>query len=99
RSFVLFDDADPDFLFATMNSVKLYGERIYVLTRPRINASRLLVFDQQGHGLLAIDRTGQGPEEYTQISRFDVDTAGNIHIIDGRLDELIVYGPDGTFVR
>lgn len=99
RSFVLFDDADPDFLFATMNSVKLYGERIYVLTRPRINASRLLVFDRQGHGLLAIDRTGQGPEEYTQISRFDVDTAGNIHIIDGRLDELIVYGPDGTFVR
>lgn len=98
RSFIKFDSTDPEFLFNDVDNVKIQNGRIYLLFWHRHNDTRLLVFDMQGKGVMALARTGQGPEEYYQISDFDVDQNGNIHIIDGNRDELIVYGPEGNFI-
>ena len=98
RTFVKFDSSDPEFLFNAVDNVKIQNGRIYLLFWHRHNDTRLLVFDMQGKGVMALNRTGQGPEEYYQISDFDVDKNGNIHIIDGNRDELLVYGLDGNFI-
>ncbi len=98
RTFIKFDSTDPEFLFNDVDNVKIQNGRVYLLFWHRHNDTRLLVFDMQGKGVMALARTGLGPEEYYQISDFDVDQSGNIHIIDGNRDELIVYGPEGNFI-
>lgn len=93
------DTSRAEFLFDRVSDVKFRADRIYLLLRRRHNDTRLLVFDRQGRGVHVLDRRGQGPGEYAQISAFDVDEKGNIHIVDGNRDRLLVYDAQGGFIR
>ena len=99
RTFIPLDASDPQYFFNRADNIKVRDGKIYLLFWNRHNDTRLLVFDMQGKGVLALDRRGEGPEEYAQISAFDVDRRGNIHIVDGNRDQLLVYGPHGDFIR
>lgn len=68
---------------------------MYVLDKRQ---KKIVVFDDQGVGLLVLHKVGQGPEEYLQITDFDVDNNGQIYIVDGAGDKLIVYDQHGNFV-
>lgn len=98
RTFVKFDSTDPEFMFDSAEHVKIKNGLIYV-KYGYSRDSKVLVFGMDGMPAFKVDRKGEGPEEYTQISAFDVDVNGRIHIIDGRTDELLVYGPNGEFVK
>lgn len=98
RTFVKFDSTDPEFMFNSAEDVKIKNGLIYVKYRYNRD-SKVLVFDMDGMPAFKVDRKGEGPEEYTQVSAFDIDGKGRIHIIDGRTDELLVYGPGGGFIK
>lgn len=98
RTFVKFDSTDPEFMFNSAEDVKIKNGLIYVKYRYNRD-SKVLVFDIDGMPAFKVDRKGEGPEEYTQVSAFDIDGKGRIHIIDGRTDELLVYGPGGGFIK
>ena len=38
-----------------------------------------------------IGSRGQGPMEYINLADFDMDSEGNIYVIDGTLDKLLVF--------
>ena len=61
---------------------------------------RILVFDENtGEPKFAIDRLGQGPEEYLEMPNFTVDST-NIYIIDNYSQNLVVYDShSGKFVK
>lgn len=99
RVFIPMDTSRAEFLFDRVSDVKFRADRIYLLLWRRHNDTRLLVFDRKGRGVQVLDRRGQGPGEYAQISAFDVDEKGNIHIVDGQRDRLLVYDAQGRFVR
>jgi hypothetical protein len=87
RKYIKLDHSDQ-FLFSRIDKVKVTENKIYVLDG---KLKRLLVFDNQGKGVICLDKLGQGPEEYLQITDFDVSPSGDIFILDGRLDKLFVY--------
>lgn len=67
----------------------------YVLDR----AQRILIrYSSHGKPLNYIGRKGRGPEEYITISDFSINLHGQVVILDGQLDEIIVYNRDGSFV-
>ncbi|WP_196940246.1 6-bladed beta-propeller [Sphingobacterium pedocola] len=87
-------DSTPTFIFGGGDKI-ITRNNIYVLD---MRQKKIIIFDDQGAGLLVLHRVGQGPQEYLQITDFDVDDNGNIYIVDGASDKLIVYDQNGSFV-
>lgn len=42
---------------------------------------------------------GTGPATFNEVTALAVDAAGRIYVLDGRADEVRVFGPDGVHVR
>ncbi|MDD4819535.1 MAG: 6-bladed beta-propeller [Flavobacteriales bacterium] len=98
RRYVLFSSQDPQYIFDNVDDMVIKGENIYILYRKNRHF-KLLKFDMNGRGVYCLDRQGEGPDEYNQISAFDVDENGDMHIVDGRQDELFVYDKDGALKK
>ncbi len=61
--------------------LKCITYRIYILdAKPR--AGVVAAYDTAGHFLSMVGRRGQGPMEYIGGSDFDVDTDGNVYLLD-----------------
>lgn len=80
-------DPSEKYLFGGADKV-LFKDNIYILDKRQ---KKIVVFDHKGNGINILDKVGQGPEEYIQITDFSVDVNGNIYIIDGVSDKLIIY--------
>ncbi|MDR1098353.1 MAG: 6-bladed beta-propeller [Tannerella sp.] len=91
KMYINLDGSNEELLFSKIDRVKIINDRIYVLGRQDIRTKKLLVFDRTGTGIGAVGRRGQGPEEYIQISSFDVNERGDIFFIDGTLDKDRVF--------
>lgn len=78
-----------------LDRIKIYDEKIYVSDG---RSKSLVVFDMQGNPLSSVGRNGRGPGEYLNLTDFDVDAKGNIHIVDGNADKLLIYDSDYRFV-
>jgi hypothetical protein len=70
-----------------------------IVVRNSYGDGDIFFFDRNGKGLKKINRRGQGPEEYTNISRitFDKDK-GEMFVID-YTNRVLVYDLDGKFKR
>lgn len=87
-------DSNEEYLFGGADKM-LFREKIYILDRRQ---KKIVVFNQEGDGVNVLRRVGQGPEEYVQITDFSVDSEGNIVMVDGVSDRLIIYTSRGIFV-
>lgn len=91
----LFSESE-DFLFKEINKIRIIDDKIYILDKKQ---KKLLIYDNIGFSEAKVGSKGNGPNEYLDISDFDVDTQGNIYTIDGILNKLFIYNPDLSIKR
>ena len=81
--------------FSNISKLICWNNRFYV-NDWRIR--RLITFDDKGNPLFVLNRRGRGPEEYLQVTDFDVDDNGGLWILDGQKDVVNHYAEDGKFI-
>ena len=91
RRYIKLHSTEENFLFGDIAKIRIVNDKIFIFDDWRMS---LLVFDRYGFSKAKIGSRGQGPNEYLNITDFDVDSRGNIYKIDGTLDRLFVYNPD-----
>jgi hypothetical protein len=77
---------------------KVYNKKFYVADKYWRDAN-LIVFDSDGMPISTIGRRGRGPGEYFNIADFDIDSNGNIHLIDGNTNHLLLFTADYRFIE
>ena len=88
---------DKETTLGTVDKLIVKGERIYALDDAM---RRIVVFSQRlGVPEMVLNRRGRGPEEYQNITDFDIDEDGNIIILDSRKNNIITYSADGRFIK
>lgn len=81
--------------FSKISMLKILHQRIYILdTRLRV----LIAYDMNGNLIGQVGRRGKGTTEYSQISDFDIDSSGNVYIIDAQADKMKVYDSSYKFL-
>ena len=63
------------------------------------NKSKFLRFDKNGNLKNQIGRRGKGPGEYRYVSNFVVHPDGNVYISGGKEGKIMVFSPEGKFLR
>lgn len=81
---------------SSISDIKMWGDKIYILDE---RMKKLVIFDLSGNAVMSLNRQGRGPGEFLQISYFDIDKQGNIYVVDGNSDKLLVYNNNGDFIR
>jgi len=90
------EEGDESLMFGSISRIDLDGKgNIYVLD---YKFRKIGVFDEDGMLLRTITvPEGQGPREATNLSGIAVTPGGTLYVND--MHKVIVYGPDGEFVR
>lgn len=83
-------------MLGNIDDIKIAGEKIYVQDWRN---KRIAIFNREGKGIQSLVKYGRGPGEYLNISAFDVDGEGNIYVIDGTSDRMLVYDKAGGCIR
>lgn len=96
KKYIKIDSSHDEFLFKEIKKIRIIKDRIFIADG---RLKKLLVFDDNGYPVAKIGNKGNGPDEYLDITDFDVDSKGNIYLIDGRLDKLFIYNPDYSFKK
>lgn len=91
KKYIKIDDSKENFIFRGIDKIKIFKDNIYILDR---RMKKLLVFNMEGEGIGMVGKLGQGPDEYLQITDFDVDNKGCVCIIDGVSNKLMIYDSD-----
>ena len=76
--------------------IKTYKGKFFIAEK---RSRKLMVFDANGMPLSLVGMRGRGPGEYLNISDFDIDDQGNIYLIDGTTDYLLIYNADYKFIE
>lgn len=92
--FIALDDADV--LIGRVKQVRLYEDRLYVLTSGRGGA--LYRFDLDGNYLGQFGKKGQGPGEYRSISNFVIKN-DSVYAFDQGAQRVDIYTLGGNFAR
>ena len=92
RRYIKLYSADIELNFKQISKIQIYNNNFFILDS---SMSILLVYDFNGNAIAQIGKRGNGPNEYLDVTDFDIDKDGNIYVIDGSLNKLFVY--DKTF--
>ena len=87
-----------DMYLKAIKIIKTYDKKFYVADTYWRDAN-LIVFDSDGMPISTIGRRGRGPGEYFNITDFDIDSNGNIHLINGSTNHLLLYNADYKFIE
>lgn len=87
---------DYSYGFSKTLKVEYIKNKIYI---QEYSKYKLLVYDDSGNPVLKLDYRGRGPNEYLQITDFDVDTDGNIWIADAQKNKLFKYSDAGIMLE
>lgn len=90
------NSGNRDMNLSCVSDCKIWGDRIYILDE---RMKKLVAFDFTGNAVMSLSRQGRGPGEFLQISYFDIDQEGNIYVVDGNSDKLLLYTHNGDFIR
>lgn len=93
--YVTLDTDSSNYNISYIDKIVIRNDKFYINDW---KTRRLLIFDIQGHPLGVINRRGRGPEEYLQITDFDVDDNGSLWLLDGQKDIVSHYSEDGGFL-
>ena len=92
----LLSDENNAYGFSNINKIVVFNNKIFILDESHY---RLLVFDDMGNPLFKLDYRGRGPNEYLQITDFDIDQAGNIWIVDAQKNRFFKYSSEGILIK
>jgi hypothetical protein len=95
KTYIKMDASTDEALFKNIDKIIIKRNKIYILDW---QLKKLAVFNIDGSFAGLVGRRGQGPGEYLQVSDFDVDDSGNVHIIDGQLDKFFIFDSAFHFV-
>jgi len=87
-----------DMYLKNIEIIKAHDRKYYVADG-FIRSASLIVFGSDGMPISKIGSRGQGPGEYMNISDFDIDKNGFVHLIDGNTDYLLIYNSDYKFTE
>lgn len=93
-NYILLKDSGGKASFGRTDKVRIINDYIYILDE---RLRTLAVYDTGGQFVTIVGKRGQGPSEFVNISDFDVDSLGNICILDGRLDKVLFYNMNFQF--
>jgi hypothetical protein len=96
KHYVVLHADEQNLMLKNITHVVLYGDRIYAADS---YARNLVVHDRNGHAIAKVGYRGRGSGEYANLSYFDVDNQGRIHLIDGNQDRLMIYDADYKFLE
>ena len=88
-------DTSKEYSFTEISKLFFKKDKFYIsdwATR------RIIVFDLNGNPVFVLNRRGRGPEEYLQVTDFDVDNSGGLWILDGQKDAVVHYSSEGRFL-
>lgn len=80
-------------LIGKIIKTKIYKGKMFILDELK----SLFVFNTNGKFLYEIGKRGKGPGEYLELRDFDIDSNGNVYILDFR--RILMYKNDGTFLK
>lgn len=86
---LLRDEMDKESIGCINKAEVSFANNKIILMDSRMRA--LAAYDSTGHFISMIGSRGQGPMEYINLADFDMDSEGNIYVIDGTLDKLLVF--------
>jgi hypothetical protein len=102
KRYVALHADDQNLMIGAIEKVVLHGDKIFVAEGMFSAAGRnpdqkLVVHDADGHALARTGHKGRGPGEYMQITDFDVDRQGRIHLYDGNVGAKKIYIYDENY--
>jgi hypothetical protein len=65
----------------------------------RDESERIFRFSSKGKYLNRIGNKGRAEAEYLRVDTFMIDSLNRVVILDGASDKLLIFNPDGTFVK
>ena len=83
-------------LVGVISKVLIRNNHIHIFDR---NNGKISIFSIDGKLLSTIDKRGAGPQEYILPIDMDVDINGNIYIADASRRNVVVYTPNGNFIK
>jgi hypothetical protein len=86
-----------DFLIGSVDKL-IFSNSMYYLLDKRFTNS-ISIFNSKGELISIINNRGKGPEEYTSILDFYVDSNGNVNIHDNSQNKIITYSIAGKFIK
>ena len=89
------DDTDA-FFYSDIIRAEYRNNKIYILDKSQ---EKLLVFRDDGTPSFKLDYRGRGPNEYLQITDFDVDKEGAIWVADAQKNRVFKYSDVGKMVE
>ena len=85
--------------FVTQGIVLAIGKN-FIIVKNQVRDGNIFIFDRNGKGVRNINRIGQGPEDYTNISGIVIDEDnGEIFVNDEFAKKIMVYDLNGQFKR
>ena len=94
---VMLSNLNDDCLFSNNSKTIIQDSIIYILDRSN-KGKKLVKYDINGDAIGRVGRLGNGPSEYITITDFDIDSEGNIYLLDGRQDVVLVYNSNANFL-
>lgn len=95
---ILLSNLNDDCLFSNNSKTIIQDSIIYILDRSN-KGKKLVRYDIDGNAIGRVGRLGNGPSEYITITDFDIDSVGNIYLLDGRQDIVLMYDKNANFIR
>lgn len=87
-TYILLKDSAADASFGRTDKVKIINGLIYILDE---RLRTLAVYNMSGDVVATVGKRGKGPAEFVNTTDFDVDSLGNICILDGRTNKVLFY--------
>lgn len=85
-----------DILIKNITRLKHIDEKIYILDE---RTQTVFCFDMNGKLCWKIHQIGQGPQEYMQLTDFDIDKNNNKIYLFSNRDKILVYDLSGNFIK
>jgi len=96
KRYVVLHAEEQRMMFENVTHIALHGDKIYTADSYNRN---FVVHDMTGHAIAKVGNQGRGAGEYLNLTCFDVDDRGRVHLIDGNADKLLIYDADYKFVE
>lgn len=96
KRYVVLHADEQRMMLKNLTHIALHNDKIYAADSYNRN---FVVHDMNGHAIAKVGNRGRGAGEYLNVTCFDVDDQGQIHLIDGNADRLLIYDADYKFVE
>lgn len=96
ETYILLDTVPEAQIANPIKIVKAKDSNIWISdTRTK----KIVNFTPDGKWIKTFSKFGQGPGEYLNITDFEITPEGQLYLLDGRLDKIMVYSSTGDFIK